>query len=140
MGPPPSPLKRVVETVPLQQPHLLKQQHQNKLKDNKETSHLTMIITTTTTLVVKTHTMIFTMMVLETRKRKRTTSQNHQAHLSQSHRQFHLDIMETQPNPAAAQLTVEYTPEAVSRLLPVILNLMHQHQEFQTTGSAQSTL
>merc|ERR1712226_1346593 len=135
MGPPPSPLKRVVETVPLQQPHLLKQQHQNKLKDNKETSHLTMIITTTTTLVVKTHTMIFTMMVLETRK-----SQNHQAHLSQSHRQFHLDIMETQPNPAAAQLTVEYTPEAVSMLLPVILNLMHQHQEFQTTGSAQSTL
>ena len=105
-----------------------------------------MIITMTTTLVVMTHTMIFTMMVLETRKRKRTTkittttSQNHQAHLSQSHRQFHLDIMETQPNPAVDQLTVEYTPEAVSMLLPVILNLMHQHQEFQTTGSDQSTL
>merc|ERR1719394_333217 len=102
-----------------------------------------MIITTTTTLVVMTHTMIFTMMALETRKRKTrttTTGQNHQAPLSQSHRQFHLDFMETQPNPAVGQITVEYTLEVVSMLLPVILNLMPQHQEFQTTGLGQSTL
>ena len=111
---------------------------------SSETSHPTMIITTTTTLVVMTHTMIFTMMALETRKRKRTTkiitSHNHQVLPSQSHRQSHLDIMETQPNPKVGHITVEYTPEVVSMLLPVILNLMHQHQEFQTTGLDRSTL
>ena len=105
-----------------------------------------MIITTTTTLVVMIPMMIFTTMGLETRRRKRritTTAshnKNHQVHLSQSHRQFHKDFMVTQLNQAVVQTTVEYTPEVVSMLLLVILNLMHQHQEFQTTGLGLSTL
>ena len=104
-----------------------------------------MITTTTIILVVMTITMMFTTTDLEIKRRKRTTktattNQSHQVHLSQFPTQYHLLTTEAQLNRKVGHTTAEFTLEVVSTLQLAIHNLMHQHQEFQTTGLDPLTL